>query len=268
MRPRRNGRRLRRGGPPGTSTRVVRIPRNVHVIPDVVENHIFYSIKYGSAVAAPISAFTAGFLFSGNSIFNPDRNAVLENYPVGVPQMSQLYARYQVIGSTIRVRCTVHDAIANTSLRFAIYPHAYTSALPAGAVAVDDFIGQPRCSQLVSVGPVSGISLSRIATHSLTTSAMLSRPASQLYCNEDVSGFLATSTFQPNSQWFWNIIFSNSVDLLSIPLAEFEISINYHVRFYQPLNLVITNHATTGDVSHSFEPKPVCDCEEAKAPAP
>lgn len=81
---------------------VLRNPAQTQVVPQVYDTRVVYTATYSSTLASfPVSLNTNAFLFTGNSLYNPDLNVVLESYPVGHVQIGALYNRYQVIGSSI-----------------------------------------------------------------------------------------------------------------------------------------------------------------------
>lgn len=237
-----------------------------------METTVTYMKQYNTADASTFGTSSGFFLFSGNSVFNPDLNAALENYPVGVPEISNLYDRYQVVASTISVRAITYDAIVNSAVRFCVYCRPYIASFSSSLQSVDDFLGQPNCSKMMMLGPVSGISISPTLTVARSTASVLSRTPSQVQCSADTSGYVTDGTYQPASQWYWFVVFSNANSTaITPPGCVFELKVRYRVRFFAPRSLVASSHDVTGQVIPVFEPDPVCNCvaveEEKKDPA-
>lgn len=238
---------------------VLRLNNRTQVVPQVYDTRVIYTATYSSTLAAfPVSLNTNAFLFTGNSLYNPDLNVILESYPVGHVQIGALYNRYQVIGSTIEVMV---NANINSSFRYMLSAHAYSSNLPTGATAVEDFTGLPLATKIRVLGPNTGNTVGRIS-RSYRTSFVLSRPESQCFCNEDLSGYCTNATFQPASQWYWYFIISNNqIGAILPPSATLTFRITYHVRYYQPHMLTSHFHTLDGldppDNTKDFDP---CDC--------
>lgn len=237
------------------------------VVPQVFETRVVYTATRSSTASAfLVSPNTNAFLFAGNSLYDPDRNAALESYPVGHVQLAALYNRYQVIGSTFEV--TVNANVATSSMRYIITAHAYSDNLPSGAVAVEDFSGLPLSSQIKDLGPSTGNTVDKISK-SYRTSFVLSRPESQLFCAETVSGYNTGGAFQPASQWFWYFIVSNNaIGAITLPQATLTFRVTYHTRYYQPHMMTAHVHNTDDarPPRHSKDIDP-CDCDE-KEPDP
>lgn len=262
---RRNNRRVlprrprRRNGRGGMSS--LRNNLGTFVAPPVYETRVVYTATRSSTASAfLVSPNTNAFLFAGNNLFDPDRNAALESYPVGHVQLGALYNRYQVIGSTFEVTI---NANINSSFRFMITAHAYSDNLPAGAVAIEDFSGLPLSSQIMSLGPNTGDTVAKISRR-YKTSYVLSRPESQLFCAETVSGYATNGAFQPASQWFWYFIISNNqIGAITLPQATLTFKVTYHTRYYQPHMMTAHVHSTESaepaQNSKDFDP---CDCDE------
>lgn len=235
MRRPRNGRRRPRLTNALTSTR--------HVIPPFFRTKVAYSIRYRETDGTPLGANTVFYQFLGNSVFNPDLNTTFERYPIGIPQWSQMYQRYYVQSSKIDVRVQPQQGLTLGESMFVIYPHAYTSVLPGGALHADDFVGQPFASRVYTAGPVSAIGRGSMAR---TSALMFSRPESQVRCSEDTSGFLVSSSYQPNNQWYWTVVFSGQKDDATLMAQAITFTIEYNVILFQPNALVVTTHDTTG----------------------
>jgi hypothetical protein len=242
---------------------VLRASSRSFVVPDVFETRVVYSATYSSTASATlVSPNTNAFLFTGNSLFDPDRNALLESYPVGHVQLATLYNRYQVIGSTFEVML---NANLNSSFRYIITAHPYSANIPTGAVAVEDFSGLPLSSNIQDLGPNTGNTVGRIR-RKFTTSRVLSRPSSQLFNAEDVSGYCTSAGFQPASQWFWYFVISNNqIGAITLPQATLTFRVTYHTRYYQPHMLTAHVHSTEDaeppENAKDFDP---CDCSEEK----
>lgn len=271
--PARGGRARKNRGGGGRRPRnpLSRVPRiRGPVVPQNLIVDLIYSVRYDTSTASTFGTNSGYFLFSGNSVFNPDLNVTLENYPIGVTNWANLYARYHVISSSLETRCSVWAPIVDTSLRFCVWPHAYSATLPTGASDVESFVGQPLCSEVQIVGPVSGISVSRSFKKNMSTARVFARPPSQLFNDENTSGYLVNNSFQPNSQWFWFVVFSNNVDgVFTIPKATFEFKLRFRVSLYHPRAMASTNHSTLGitkaDPSpFDVEPDP-CSCRPPEA---
>jgi len=218
-----------------------------------------YAATYSTTLNPfPVSANTTAFIFTGNNLYNPDLNVALESYPVGHVQLATLYNRYQVMGSSLEVTI---NANAASSFRYMISAHAFSSNLPIGAVAAEDFTGLPLATRIQSLGPNTGTTVGRL-TRSYRTAFVLSRPESQLFNSEDHSGYCTNATFQPASQWFWYFVVSNNViGSILPPSATITFRIVYHTRYYQPHMLTAHFHSTAGvdppDNSKDFDP---CEC--------
>lgn len=255
-------RRKNRGIAGGRRTTSVALPVRSDIIPDTLQTHVRYSVTYAASAGTALSLSSNVFQFTGNSIFNPDLNSIVENYPKGVVEWAGLYVRYQVVKSEIE--CIVNPAsststIALSQCKFILYPHAYSTALPGGAISADDLVGQPRASRLEILGPLSGTSNKSPLRMSMTSSAMFARPDSQLRNSEEHSGFLVSNTFQPHSQWFWSFIITNNSGA-AVPVdARITFNIRYTVRLYQPRGQNLVAHDTTGTyVENVSEPEPPC----------
>jgi hypothetical protein len=240
------------------------MPRGL-VVPQVTETSVNYTVTYLASAGTPISPTTSYFVFAGNSVFNPDLNASLENYPIGHFQWAFLYQRFQVISSAIEVRAHSTSTIPLGSCKFVIYPKPYSAAIPGSATTVDHFAGEPLAGRLRHVGPVSGTSVIAPERMAKTTAFMLSRPENQLFCNEAVSGYNTLNTFQPASQWFWLIVVEDDASPLSTgPDVQFTFSITYRVRYYQPHGLTVHSREDSGSGAQNTTDQPPCDCAEAE----
>jgi hypothetical protein len=238
---------------------VLRLNSQTQVVPQVYDTRVVYTATYSSTLGSfPVSLNTNAFLFTGNNLYNPDLNVILESYPVGHVQIGTLYNRYQVIGSSIEVMVNANLA---SSFRYMISAHAYSSNLPTGATAVEDFTGLPLATKVHCLGPNTGTTVGRISK-AYRTSFVLSRPEQQCFNNEDLSGYCTNAAFQPASQWFWYFVISNNaIGAIIAPSATLTFRIVYHVRYYQPHMLTSHFHSTTGvdppDNDKDFDP---CDC--------
>jgi hypothetical protein len=222
-----------------------------------------YEVTYKASGGQPLSSNTTFFQFCGNSLFNPDLNSTFETYPIGVPQYSNLYARYMVLGCKMDVVAQAAGT-DSTGSKFIIYPHAYTTQLPALAADVDLFAGQPLASTPVVVGPSAGQSIVKL-TSSKTTQTMLQRPRSQILRAQDTSGYLILGgSYSPNSQWFFTLVCS-SMATGALPEAYLRIRLTFVAELYQVRSMAVSFHDTRlAHVSDDPEPE-FCDCEEAKS---
>lgn len=220
-----------------------RRPRRQHVVVDPVTRFVIpqqqrVRFRYAWTANTLISSFTLSansvyFLFNANNIFNPNANITGENYPVGVPQWQFLYSKYYVRACHIKATATVVGVIGVTSARYILFPLAYTNSI-AGIQTVDDLSGQPNCSAIGQVGPVSGNTITHLM-HKATTTHMLSRPESQLHNAPDTSGFLVSSAQQPTSDWYWFVaVTNNSPGAILPPDINFIFEITYECDLFQP----------------------------------
>jgi len=222
-------------------------------------------VNYQSRSATTLSPITGNFYFSGNSIWNPDMNSSSEYYPVGVPQLAQLYSRYQVAGSSLEVTVqsmSVDPLLGNA--RFLIYAHPYTDA--NFALSVDQFSGQPLSGNVMTVCTADGGKSTVKARASFRTSTVLCRPESQIFCGQDTSGYVTSVIYQPNSQWFWEIPFTNNFPTgAAIPELNFTFRVTYDVNFYSPNQLTDVIHSTIGAIPPPPDPDP-CLCDIPPSP--
>lgn len=238
--PRKSRRFTRQGGPS-----IVRCPQQPFVIPDVMETSVVYTRTANvSTSGTSVSPNTVALIFSGNNLYDPDKGLILESYPVGHVQWATLYNRYQVISSTFEV--TMHSVTAEPA-RFMVVAHPYTSNFPSGVAGFEDFSGLPYASPIHIVGPNSGTSVVPRYKRSITSSKILCRPDSQLFCAEVVSGFNTNATFQPASEWFWFLLVANDIlGVGTVPAVTATIRITYRTRYYQNHQLTAHVHSTDG----------------------
>lgn len=231
------------------------------VTPPSLRTRLSYNVQYRMNQGALLSPNTAIFQFCGNSVFNPDLNVTLERYPIGVPQYSNLYQRYHVHASRITVNAQPEGGITTAESNWLIFAHPYTSALPLGAVTSSDYRGQPFSSEMFTAGPISNVVRRSMRFNS---AAVFSRPVSQIWCSETTSGYLVSTLFQPASQWFWGVVFTNSTATASLPLISANFTIEYDVVLYQVANVDPITHDTTGAFVESPPDVHVCVDDEMK----
>jgi len=245
------------------------VPRGTgHVAPNQFRTRVAYSITYVASAAGTLSPNTGYFQFTGNSVYNPDLQVILERFPIGIAQWSHLYQRYFVEASSMTVTAQPVAGITAAEGNWVLVAHPYTSSIPGGALFATDFVGQPYSSRLMSVGPISNVTS---ITRKYRSSTLFSRPGSQIHNSEPTSGFLNSATYQPIDQWFWTLVFSNSTSALSFPAISFQFRIEYDVVLFQNGWANLAVHDTTGAFVEKTPETDFCVCpplpeEELKVP--
>lgn len=260
----RRPRRTRRAARNGIS--MMKTPNHA-LIPQVSLATVRYSVTYtGGTSPFPLGPQTEVWQFQANSLWNPDNNATLENFPLGHFEWAFLYNRYQVISSTIRV--TAHCTSTGTfddATQILIWAKPYSNQFPTGATNLDSFVGQTDATAPRIVGTCIGNSTLTMSS-TKTTSHMLGRPDSQLFCNPDVSGYCVNSSLQPSSTWYWNVV-TQADNLNGLPAPapiSYRFTVEYRVRYHQPHGFILRNHAVTGVATgpnDDTEPN-CCDAKE------
>lgn len=217
------------------------VPRGMTVVPNVMRTRFRYCVTYRTdAVGTALGTNSVLYQFAGNGMFNPDLNVILENYPMGLPEMSRLYGRYNVSASTIKVQIGTTQNISLTSVRMIIWPHQYTQSVPSGAQTVDDFVGQPNAGKIVEIGPVSGNSHG-VSLQSRRTSYMLSRPEVQIFCAPDTSAIITNAN--PTTLWYWNVIITRNDIIVGRPAVDANFEITYEANLFEQEIYEPTNNA-------------------------
>jgi hypothetical protein len=237
------------------------------VAPNQFRTRVAYAVKYVAAAAGTLSPNSGYFQFTGNSVYNPDLQVITERYPIGIAQWSHLYQRYYVAGSSLRVTAQAIAGIGSSEAYWIIAAHPYTNAIPAGALEASDFEGQPYCSKLQTVGPISHVTE---MTKRFRSSTLFSRPESQIHNSEPTSGFLNSSTYQPIDQWFWTVVFTQANVSAGFPALSFTFTIEYDIVLFQNGWANLALHDTTGAFVETTPESDYCVCptlpEEAKSP--
>ena len=178
-------------------------------------------MPYNELVPLTPSATPANYVFRGNSIFDPNFTGT-GHQPMFHDPYSNIYDRYYVTSSTIRVEITTDEAEPIIAV---LYPSNASS--PIGVI--DQAVEQPR-----SVFHTK----SRNGDKCVLKNSCSSKAIRGVDILRD-DGQSALFSSNPANQWFWHITLQN-MDLLTTTTVYINVRILYNCVLYRKLQGVLS----------------------------
>lgn len=218
----------------GTSNRLATwtLPGQTTGIPDQIYTRLVYEELVSIAPGGP----RANYTFRGNSVYDPNYTGA-GHQPGYYDILTQIYGRYRVLSSTIRVE--VSNTSAATPVLFAIVPDTD----PITFTSFQDAAENPRAivSKMCPVSTRIPYSLKK----QMSTKVQLGLRGSEIN-DEDYSH---TSAANPNNMWYWNTFFT-AADQATTFYCSVRFRLVYYVQVYDRYTIVPSLLAMT-DVKES-----------------
>lgn len=186
--------------------------------PSVVPDRMFVKMKYSEIVALSPGTTNGSYMFSGNSIFDPNVTAV-GTQPTGYDQWSGFYSKYRVRASKIKIRSSSGSSVPVT---FSLVPTNSSVAI----TGYNESIRLPRAKSCM-LG-VSGNTVSYCKNYA----------KSKVIMGENLMDDNSAASFgsNPVNRWYW-IVWAQSIDNLSHIVVYFEFEVTYYVELYNRVDL-------------------------------
>lgn len=163
--------------------------------------------------------------FRGNSIYDPEA-ATGGDTVVGYPEWLGFYNEYSVKASKITV--TAHNLSTSFDDVLAVFP----TPLQEYNASMDAPLREPQSQPRVKTKTVYMKGSTReiqTISYYMTTSKAFQRPLSNL--GTDVNGSFGAN---PAAQWYWNLQWNLTDNVVGHSPASFEIKITYYVQLLRP----------------------------------
>jgi len=204
--PKKKGRKRRRSLPI-TSMRV----RGVTGFPD----QLFVKLKYNDTVNLVNIAGFGSYLFSMNSLFDPDATGVGQQ-PLLFDQYALLYNEYEVKASKINVRFLSQS---QQSMKAIVYPS--NTATPSSDISA---LSEQPYSKSKWLNNANSAYFSNLTSY-MRVVKMEGRNTNSL-------NFVSTVTGNPSNQKFWHIAL-NSPTGADVSAVHIDVTIIYYARFFR-----------------------------------
>lgn len=186
-----------------------------------VSSHLRTKLKYTAVLNLGTSGVTpVEYFFRGNSLYDPDFTGT-GHQPLGFDQIMNLYSKFFVSGSSIRLTASGNT----TPVMIVLAPEEDTTGVSILPTAAEKPKAKSRL--LASTGTSQGIMRSYATTYQMTGKSKNNR------YDDDLSG---SASANPTLQWYWYIGYQHP-DLTNSAGAVFQVDIVYYVTFYDRIRL-------------------------------
>lgn len=192
-------------------------PRNRGVL---VPDRYMTTMKCSSLLTGTAASGLLQYDILGNGLLDPLGGASTANV-TGLVQLGQLYQRYIIHGSRVRV-----EAVSNGTGARLIMLYPYQGTLPTTTRAIMD--NAYVKSKLISAG--GGMD------RTVLTAYMSTKKISGLKDLKDEENQWGTSSSNPGFQWLWNLRSDNGTGA-DTPTTTFRITVTYYVEWFDRLEL-------------------------------
>lgn len=197
------------------STTIIRTPG--------ISDRCFVKLNYvDSFIANPGTVYDRK-AFYANSLFGPE-GSLAGHQPMYFDQYATLYARYRVLGCSIRV-----DAInrsGSQALEYCIWPNTGNSSITSIAKMLEQ--GYAKSIKFVPIAQ----RVASVAKGYCSTRKCLGLTKAQM-AEKDYSASVGSA---PTEIWYWNILF-NSADGIDLVNASYRVKLVYYCEFYERVEM-------------------------------
>lgn len=193
----------------------------------LVAERCFTRLIYSTRLdLTPAAAATDSYVFSGNSIFDPDFTGGGAQ-PLGYDQWATLYNKYRVHGSKIK-GTFVATSGSHFPCKIVICPQDDSTTV----TGVDNAAPRPGAKTVITNG--YGGPVSRLKLYASTKKQLGMQSISQ------ETGFAAAIGGNPSLRWYWAVSVGTIDSTTLIAGLYAEIQIEYYVEFYDVVDLILS----------------------------
>lgn len=185
--------------------------------PTVVPDRYFVRLKYVDYFNLGSAVSYVGYVFRGNSLFDPDYTAT-GHQPMGYDQLTQLYSNYIVFGSRITIKFM---NLGTVPLRCYIIPSNLSSTFTDSLIPEETPYSKRAICTSINAGGVCSI------TNYMTTRKMFGVSKVQDFMDNFYS---ATST-NPVNTWYWQVFIQSTNGSLGTNMVSLDVQLQYYCEF-------------------------------------
>lgn len=185
--------------------------------PSFIPDQMRVKLRYNSIVSIAPGVPAGGYIFRGNSCFDPDFSGVGKQ-PLGFDQWANMYNKYRVRASKIVIQLSNTNTTVPASV--SLYP-SEDASLPG---TIEGALSQPYSKQKIS--GIASSTPNLTLTHYMSSKKMLGVKSIEM-----ADEFAAFTTADPTNEWFW-IIFVANLSTAGVVTFQGLVKITYYVEFF------------------------------------